>query len=68
MVSHFGKEMKPKEIRHCRIIELRNMALGGKKLPELQAKCEGWKLSRPTITSYIKEVRESLQKAMNKHG
>ncbi len=60
--------MKPREIRHCRIVELRNMALRGKKLPELQAKCEGWKLSRPTIISYISEVRESLQKVVNKHG
>lgn len=67
MVCHFEEKMKPKEIRHCRISELRNMALRGKKLPELQAKCEGWKLSRPTITSYIKEVRESLQKVMNKN-
>ncbi len=59
--------MKPKEIRHCRIVELRNMALRGKKLPELQAKCKSWKLSSPTIMSYIREVRESLQKVVNKN-
>ncbi len=60
--------MKPREIRHGRIVELRNMALRGKKLPELQAKCESWNLSRPTMTSYLKEVTDSLQKVMNKHG
>jgi len=60
--------MTNKRIRHCRIIELRNMALKGKKLLELQVKCKGWKLSKTTMYSYLKEVRESLQKVMNKNA
>lgn len=55
-----------KQIRHMRIIQLRNMALQGCKIEELKAKCVKWGISSTTMNSYISEVVESIQKVMDK--
>lgn len=59
--------MKRHEIRHGRIITLRNMALRGATLEELKAKIVQWQVADGTAQSYIDEVVESLQKAMKKN-
>lgn len=55
-----------KQIRHFRIVELRNMALQGKTLDELKQRCEQWKVGNTTQESYIDEVVESIQKAVER--
>ena len=60
--------MKSQEIRHTRIVQLRNMALRGVKLEQLVAKCVSWGISHGTTNNYIEEVRESLQKATKKNN
>jgi len=59
--------MKSYEIRHTRIIQLRNMALRGATMEILNAKCTSWKISKSTQYSYLEEVRESLLKVMKKN-
>ncbi len=59
--------MKSQEIRHNRIIQLRNMALRGATLQILKAKCMRWNISKSTQTSYLEEVRESLLKVIKKN-
>ena len=59
--------MKRHEIRQNRISELTRMALQGKTLSQLVSRCLDWKLSKGTISSYMEEVRERIQKAQEKH-
>lgn len=58
--------MKSREIRHGRIIQLRSMALRGCSLEQLTSKCVSWNISKGTTNNYIEEVRESLQKIVDK--
>lgn len=60
--------MKTQEIRHCRVVELRNMALRGAKMEQLKARCVQWKISSSTMRNYIDEVVSSLQKANDKQS
>ncbi len=65
--------MIKKEIRHNRIVELRNMTIhdlkNGKNREEivthLTARCVQIGVSKPTITSYIDEVFESLTRKLS---
>lgn len=59
--------MNRKEIRHNRIIQLRNMAFQGAGREQLFLKCKSWKMSKPTAASYIEEVVESIEKMMAKN-
>ena len=62
------KSFTIKRIRHCRILELRNMALRGAKLEDLKEKCVQWNVAKATQESYIDEVRESLEKLIAKQN
>jgi len=59
--------MKPKEIRHNRIVEIRNRALRGETVIQLRDRIKEWGVSNLTIDSYMDEVAESLRKVMNKN-
>jgi len=67
--------LKVKEIRHTRIVELRNITIldlkKGKNREEivahLTARCVKIGVSKPTITSYIDEVFTSLLKKEKKN-
>lgn len=61
-----AKALKVREIRHGRIVELRNMALRGATMEELEARCVQFKVAPGTAKSYIVEVVESLQKVVKK--
>ena len=62
--------MNAKEIRHWRIVELRNRALKGleRKTPpnkihtELMIRCVQWGISKATAANYLAEVVESIEK------
>ena len=66
---------KTKEIRHGRIVELRNITvrdlINGKTRDEiithLRARCVQIGVSKPTIDSYINEVFTSLLEKANKN-
>ena len=56
--------MKRYEIRQNRIMELTRRALAGQSLSHLMSRCSEWNISPATSSSYIKEVRERLNKAV----
>lgn len=58
--------MKTREIRHTRIVELRNMALRGATLSQLVAKCTSWGLSASTTKSYTVQVGKDIQKIIDR--
>ncbi len=55
--------MKPFEIRQGRIQQLTQMALRGENLESLEGRMLKWKIAPATQSSYMKEVRERLNKA-----
>ena len=55
--------MNPREVRHNRIIELRNMALRGATRDEILARANQMKVCHATAKSYLIEVVDSIQKA-----
>ena len=67
--------MKTREIRHGRIVELRNMTIrdlkNGKNREEIVAhltsRCVQLQVSKPTTHSYIDEVFSSLLKKKDKN-
>lgn len=59
--------MKTREIRHNRIIEIRNRALRGETVIQLRDRIKKWGVGNSTIDSYMDEVAESLKKVMNKN-
>ena len=76
MENYFDKEMKSQEIRHTRIVELRNMTyLDLKKgmnreqiVTHLKARCVQVGVSKPTAISYIEEVFTSMIKNEEKNN
>jgi len=54
--------MSPREIRHTRIVELRDMALRGATLKEITARATQMKVSKATVRSYLHEIIESIQR------
>ena len=55
--------MKRQEIRHVRVVELRNRILKGATMEELKARCTQWGVSAGTTSSYIDEAREPIIRA-----
>lgn len=51
------------QIKHIRIVELRNLFLKTNTRESLVEKCKQWKVSMTTTNNYIKQVCEDLEKS-----
>ena len=58
--------VSPKEIRHMRIIQLRNLALNGASVDKLLEISLGYGVSQSTALNYLKEVRDSIVRKIKK--